>query len=482
VTKRTALVLLSEGNEHGIAGDAKVWIRQNASSRLVTISDFCALPNAQYETIAVDRNSLQLEWKRVTSRRTHVGTKRCFRITLERGQVIDISEDHSLYTIGDYGQLLPLQGSKIKVGMPLVIPFDLSDFAEVWAADVATLDLRNVDPHGPPDPSTSIRETKGSLTNRLRRTHFPLDLPLTDDLLRIIGLWIAEGGKDPESKSRALAFSIGGLDRAPALLQRYFTTFRASVHKSSANDFDFCVTSSVAYEVFRRLGLFGTAKAGSKRFPSWFWRLSQRQRRIIVAGLWDGDGCKAWKGEAPIHQKSHAIIRDLYHCLLLDGIFSTIKRSAHSQLRLAISRSTDMTRFVSRYPLWHAAKRQSLIQARSVRGRDKTTGLWKFDGIWNAVASAILAPGQKTKIYNSGGRYDNSVRAQRAVFANVPSLRMLVECRLAFLRVTAIQPVKHNLTHGLAVEGARNFIANGFVVHGSESLLVPETQRSPSTG
>jgi hypothetical protein len=197
--------------------------------------------------------------------------------------------------------------------------------------------------------------------------------------------------------------------------------------------------------------------------------LSQRERRIIVAGLWDGDGCRVWKGEAPIYQKSHAIIRDLYHCLLLDGIFCTIKPSAHSQLRLAISRSADMTRFVSLYPLWHAAKRQSLIHARSVRGRDKTTGLWKFDGIWDAVSAAPLSPGKKTKIYNSGGRYDNGVRAQRGAFTDVPSLRSLVECKLAFLRVATIELVQHELMYELAVEHAESFVANGFLTHYSDA-------------
>jgi intein/homing endonuclease len=246
-----------------------------------------------------------------------------------------------------------------------------------------------------------------------------------------------------------------------------FTAFNATVRKSPSNDFDYRVDSSVAYEVFRRLGLFGTAKSGTKRFPAWFWRLSQRQRRIVVAGFWDGDGCKAWKGEAPVYQKSHAVIRDLYHCLLLDGIFPTIKPAAHSQLRLAISRAADMTRFVSLYPLWHPEKRQSLIGARSVLGRDKTMGLWKFERIWELVAATTLEPGRKTKIYNSGGRYDSSVRAQRVAFAIVPSLRPLVESKLAFLKVTAIEAVHHELMYDLAVDGAENFLANGFVAHNS---------------
>jgi intein/homing endonuclease len=474
VTKRRTVVPPSDGRDSSLAGDTKVWIRGKATSHLITIRDFCELPDGGYETIAVDKFSMQLHWKRVSGRRTRrVGAKRCVRITLERGQSIDMSEDHSLLTIGDYGDLMALSGSQLRVGMPLVVPFDLSDFKDSWTTDLATIDLRNVDANALLGRTTCIVEANGFLTNRLRRTRIPLDLPITDDLLRIIGLWIAEGGKDPQSRFKGLAFSIGGLDGAPALLRRYFMAFGASVNKSPANDFDYRVNSSVAYEVFRRLGLFGTAKAGSKRFPSWFWRLSQRQRRVIVAGLWDGDGSKAWNGEAPIHQKSHAIIRDLYHWLLLDGIFTTIKPSAHLQLRLAISRSRDMTRFVSHYPLWHAAKRESLVRARSLRGRDKTIGLWKFDRIWDLVAAATLPPGQKTKVYNSGGRYDNSLRAQRSAFANVPSLQPLVNCKLAFLRVTAIEIVQHELMYELAIEDAENFVANGFIV-GSD--------RTPASG
>ena len=178
MTKRSAIVR----HDGSVACDTRVWIRQKAASQLVAIRDVCALPDSEYETIAVDRDSLQLRWARVTNRLTQrVGTKRCFRITLERGQAIDIAEDHSLFTIGCFGELMPLHGSRIRVGTPLVVPFDLSDFKDSWVVDLPTIDLRNVDPNASPDPTTSIVETDGSLTNRLRRTRFPLDLLLTDD-------------------------------------------------------------------------------------------------------------------------------------------------------------------------------------------------------------------------------------------------------------------------------------------------------------
>lgn len=464
-----AIFIGVNARDYSVSGESRVWIRGGMGTQLMRMKGACKLPPGDYETIAVDPTSLQLAWKRVLGRYKHrVAGKRCFRIRLERGQEIEVTEDHSLFTINRAGDLEPIRGAEIDVGMPLVAPFDLSEFASAWASDRAAIDLCSIGGATPRHTrKSSVIEDDGCLTNRLGRTRIPLVLPVNDDFLRVVGLWLAEGGKDPESNSTSLAFSIGGLEGAPALLQRYFGAFGIAVYKSPANDFDYHLTSSVAYELFRRLDLLGTAKSGRKCFPDWFWSLSQRQRRIIVAGLWDGDGCQAWKGEAPIFQKSHGIIDDLYHCLLLDGIFPTLKETGHGQKRLAITRSADFARFLALYPLWHPAKRESLERVAAIAGREKTTGLWKCGGIWDAVAAADLTPGVKTQIYNAGGKYDISVRAQRSAFALVPSLVQLAESRLAFLRVVSVEPVAHELMYDFSVEGSENFVADGFLAHNS---------------
>jgi 7-cyano-7-deazaguanine synthase in queuosine biosynthesis/intein/homing endonuclease len=462
-----AIFIGANARDYSVCGDARIWVRLGTRAQLMRIRELCDLPEASYETLAVDMTSLGLAWKRVLGRHKHdTSGKRCFRVRLERGQEIDITEDHSLFTIDEEGCVGPVRGSSIIVGMPLVVPFDLSISADAWASDLDVIDLRQF--HGiPSNRRSSVIEDAEHLTNRLRRTRIPLRLPVTDDFLRIVGLWLAEGGKDPDSKSRALAISIGGVPGAPSLLRGYFAGFGISVHKSPANDFDYRIDSSVAYEVFRRLDLFGTAKSGRKCFPAWFWSLSQRQRRVLVAGLWDGDGCTVWNGEAPIFQKSHEIIDELYHCLTLDGIFPTVKPAHYAQKRLAITRAADFERFVTLYPLWHVAKLESLRRAATVTGRDKTTGLWKCAGLWAAVAGAELAPGRKTEIYNRGGKYDVSVRARRSVFTSVPSLKALAESQLAFLRVTSIEPVEHKYMYDLSVDGAHNFLANGVLAHNS---------------
>jgi hypothetical protein len=239
------------------------------------------------------------------------------------------------------------------------------------------------------------------------------------------------------------------------------------VTKSPANNIDFRVHSSVFCAIFRHLGLLGTAKKGDKAFPSFFWQLSQRQRRIVLAGFWDGDGSHVFNGQAILAQKSHALVRDAYHCLTLDGIFPTLRPGKHNQLHLLLNRSRDFANFARMYPLRHTSKRESLARAGEVIGKDKVTGLWKCDGLWSAVSQAQLPPGSKTAIYNSGGKYDSSVRTQRIAFAGVESLAPLINSRLAFLRVLAVEEIVAEDLYDLSVEGAESFVANGILAHNS---------------
>jgi 7-cyano-7-deazaguanine synthase in queuosine biosynthesis/intein/homing endonuclease len=454
--------------DYSVSGDARVWVRDRSGARLIPMREACALPPDEYETIAVDPSTLQLGWHRILARMKHdVSQKRCFKVTLERGQQVEVTEDHSLFTLDDHGRVRPIRGADIVAGMPLIVPYDLSALAYSWREDLRVVDLRALRRDFRGRENATLVEDEKTLTNRLRRTHIPLDFPVTDEFLRVMGLWLAEGGKDPAAVSATLAWSIGALPRAVELLRDYFRDYGITLRKSPLNDFDYHITSSVAYELFRRLDLFGTSKAGDKHFPSWFWRLSQRQRRIVVAGLWDGDGCQVSRGEAPIFQKSRSIIEDLYHCLLLDGIFATRKSAHDGQTRLAITRAADLQRFGEQYPLWHGQKLWTIQQAGRKAGRDKTIGLWKFADLWATVYVSELLRDGRSKIYNAGGKYEGGFRAQRKAFSDVPILKELVDSRLAFLRVAKIETTTHESMYDFSVEGAENFLADGVLAHNS---------------
>jgi 7-cyano-7-deazaguanine synthase in queuosine biosynthesis len=456
--------------DYSVAGDAYVWVKTPRWARPMPIQDFFSLPEHEYQTLAVDPDTLRLGWRKVTGRFRHrTSDKRCFRLRLERGQSLTITEDHSLFTIDLVtARITTIKGSHVGEGTPIVVPFDLSDVADVWSEDLKELDLSGLVPsYEGFHKRRSIQLRDGYITNRLGKTRLPLQFPVDDDFLYIVGLWLAEGGKDKNSLTSTLSFSVGGIPGAVDTLRNFFRRYAVEVSKSPANNYDYAVHSSVLVALFKYLGLLGTAKRGEKTFPRFFWELSQRQRRLMVAGLWDGDRSHVFKGESIFAQKSHAIVNDLYRCLSLDGIFPTVKDGRHSQLVLIMRRADDFRRFVEQYPLRHTSKLASFRVQAAVKGRDQATGLWKCLGLWDVVSSAALPPGEKTKIYNAGGKYDVSFRAQRSAFRAVSALGPLVSSKLAFLRITDIEETSLEWMYDLAVEGAENFLANGILAHNS---------------
>ena len=209
--------------DYSISGDSRVWVRKGDRAELMAIEQFHQLPRGDYQTLAVDMETLELQWRLVQARVRHsTKGKRCFRVHLERGQEITVTEDHSLFTL-DPGtsRLATVKGSQLEVGMPVVAPFDLSRVANPWRSDLLSVDLSDL----PISQKHLFRRRSlilqaGALTNRLRRTRIPVDFRLTDDFLYIVGLWLAEGGKRLDSRTSTLALSIGGIRGAPALLRR----------------------------------------------------------------------------------------------------------------------------------------------------------------------------------------------------------------------------------------------------------------------
>ena len=447
-------------------GDTRVWIRGFDGTYFASLRELGRFREGCYWTPTVNTDSLEVGWSVVVRRALCLEPrKRGFRIRLERGQELGVSEDEPFFTIDPTNaRIVPVKARDLAIGMPVIAPYDLSTIARVWERDLATIDLRRVLTRGPRAGARWTVFLDGEcLTNRLRSTRLPIDFPVSDDFLYVVGLWLAEGGKSRESPRATLQFSVGAIPGAVNALKRFFCSYNAPPC-SKGNGFDCSVQSSVFAAVFEHLGLFGTAKRGDKRFPAFFWNLSQRQRRTMIAGLWDGDGSHVFHGQSVLAQKSHALIHDVAASFLLDGIFPIVKPGRHSQLLLFVNRARDFRILADTYPFGHVSKRLDYQYQASRQGRDKATGLWKCSGIWDAVGKACLPPGERTRIYNRGGKYDRGVRAQRSAFRGVPALRSLADSKLAFLRVAEIDAAPEDDAYELCVGTEDSVIANGVLV------------------
>lgn len=185
-TGAEAIYIAANAIDYSVGGETKVWLRRLDRVRLVRIAEAIRLSGDDWQTVAVNPETLQLEWRLVTGRFRHdSGKKRCFEIRLERGQEITITEDHSLFTIDPMSaQIRTVTGSQIREGTPIVVPSDLSDVTDAWDNDMDALSLNGTARFCRESSRPwSIREENGHVTNRLRRTRFPVRFPVTDELL-----------------------------------------------------------------------------------------------------------------------------------------------------------------------------------------------------------------------------------------------------------------------------------------------------------
>ena len=402
--------------DYSVDGAAVVWVRSRSWARPMPIEELYALPDGDYETIGVDPGSLEIGWRRVTRRWRHPAAhRRCLRIRLEEGQEVTISEDHSLFTVDPLtARPVPVTGARVETGTPIVVPVDLSGSAAAWPRDLSFIDLRELvrsrNGHGGRG-ARGARDGLGS--NRGGPAQVLLGVPASDEVLYGIGLGLADGGTGLASGTGALPSAVGGTPGPAAdVLGSYAQPRGVLVGTSPAGDVDRAAESPVLAALFRTLGLRSAATAGEKRFPSFFWDLSQRQRRVVVAGLWDGGGGRVASGECALAQASHPLIDDTSRCFALDGIFPSVREGSDSRRLLCLSRARDRQRFLELYPLRLLSTHTAALGRPRTNGRDEAASPCERAALGDAMGPAGLDPEAETETDATRGPGDARRRAR----------------------------------------------------------------------
>jgi intein/homing endonuclease len=107
-------------------------------------------------------------------------------------------------------------------------------------------------------------------------------IPLTDDLIKFFGLWIADG-----------SYHINGVSiscrEAGSLVSSVSSLFNAR-YSVGKNGVDYKIYSRFLRRVMEILGFQGDAY--TKRVPSFIFNMSKRQRKIFLEGYFMGDGTR----------------------------------------------------------------------------------------------------------------------------------------------------------------------------------------------
>jgi len=87
--------------------------------------------NFEMETLSFDSQDLKLKFQPVFSLIRHKVNSEISKIILQNNREIEITPYHSLFTLKD-GQILPIKGSELRIGTPVVVP-------KIWPEDAESI-------------------------------------------------------------------------------------------------------------------------------------------------------------------------------------------------------------------------------------------------------------------------------------------------------------------------------------------------------
>jgi UDP-glucuronate decarboxylase len=153
-----------------------------------------------------------------------------------------------------------------------------------------------------------------------RSAALPARVPVTDDLLWLLGLWVAEGSWRDTEHEGLLTLSCDGpvLDRAQAIIERDLGLHVTRTPASGERAGSIRVSSRLALLLMRFLGFEG----GAKRIPGWILGLPLNRLKWFLEGYREGDGVHG--GRHLVEQRRHE--------------FSTVDEALKDDLIVAFAR------------------------------------------------------------------------------------------------------------------------------------------------
>jgi UDP-glucuronate decarboxylase len=281
----------------------------------------------------------------------HPTTEQCFEVQTRYGRSIRVTGHHSVFVEGPTGEPVPREATELRVGDRIAVARRISvperdrrevSMLDVWAraeADAWALcveapglgalawqqrrdlfgllvsERRNAGPNwrngawtklvrmrendrlplpvlrrlGLPVPD----EARVRLNHKGRSVALPATIRLTDDLLWLLGLWVAEGCSHEKGKSGFL--SISGtdelLDRAEAVVRRALGLHVARALGTADRAPSMFVHSKLLLRVMEYLGFGGNRK----RIPGWILGLPLSRLKWFIEGYREGDGVHSGK-------------------------------------------------------------------------------------------------------------------------------------------------------------------------------------------
>lgn len=484
--------------EDSVTGDAEILLRDPDGVHRAKIGQFVdsavareSLVTGMGHELARPENlsvltvgaSGRVLWSPCTALIRHRVKKEFVKVTTYTGKRIEVTADHSLFTVGAEGEMESVPGRDVTPGSYLATPRILRD-----PGKTVTFSLQGPDgPSGYLFKTSEVASGDGKMVQQVgvRAVSTPLSAPsvmeLDEDLAFLSGLWLADGFYDRVS----VGFSAGNERIEPRLrgiADRYGA--RVTYHGDGVS---LLVDSAPLRTLFEKV-LKLTGDAYTRRVPEIFFGASEGAVASLLRGYFTGGG-NASTGEVYADSASRALLLDLQTLLLRFGVVMKVgtKRrvvtpGGTGAYRASIAGASQVALFerlvgfeqdgqMTRLPVRAKAPGRCLdpiplspsmrAELGRLRWHKKLSPLGRRvkAGMRRGVASrqTVLELGEERPEFKSSKTYK------------------LASTDLYFDRVVSVErEVREEDVYDLSVPATGNFIANNVVCHNTPELSLPQ--------
>lgn len=403
-----------------------------------------------------------------------------YEITTEEGRKIKITGDHNVFVLDDDGNMkeIPVNMLKTKdtyIVVPKILPF--ADRIETTRVNLTPY-LRDLFSQGVYDGYVRIHNHP--------EIRMPVNFPVNDELLQIVGIWLADGNYDRAGSSN-IELACGDEPECMEIVDKFLEEF--NINYTVRNDgIGVRLVSKTLGKVFKlALGMSGDAY--TKRIPEWVFNLSPRQISLVLKGYVSGDGGVTGK-QIRWTSASEDLIRDIQTLFMIVGINSTLfkekvveskgsfKSVVDHHWHGLISSKNDIRFFIDNVGFLQQHKNKAIAEAYGKLRRGNT----------HRIPNIALL--KKWKIKSKNPYKISSLRAY-IVLSQLDKIkdefekekvRRICASDTRFLKIKSIRKIDSNNMHvyDISTKPFERFICSNILVHNTDFLNMLERERLES--
>ncbi len=372
--------------------EEKILIKQNGMLKRIPIGEIVEQNIKDIEAVCFDKNG-KVVIKPVTDLIKHRLASKILEVKTRSGRKIKVTDDHSLFTMGNNG-IEDTKTSALKKGahiaVPNILPFNKHSIDEIDLLDELKendygIVVRNVQHHLknainklgsktvasilgvkerylydiksknvgiPVGKYCNLMKTAGIEINRsflqlsTKGKSLPCALKLTEDLCLFLGLWLAEGSYTNNNEVR-ISIHRNEESLFADLCTKLFGTVTIYRKKNSLGS-DIYICSGILGKVMKNVLGFNSG-ARNKKIPDLIYNLSRQNLSAFLRGYFSGDGSLNTKTPAPMIEactESPELADDIAYLLLQFGIVAKIyDRKGRSQKRICFADRENLEKF-----------------------------------------------------------------------------------------------------------------------------------------